>query len=77
MWLEQFLAGHLLKCCVARTDDEWKAKLGAKLHHMTEALNIATQIRAVLLQQRDKLQTDPGEWLTELFGPFFAVAVRG
>jgi glycosyltransferase involved in cell wall biosynthesis len=71
MWLKSILHADLLERCVARTDDEWKARLGAMLHNIPKALNIATRIRIVLLQQRDALQTDPGDWMAAMFGPFF------
>jgi glycosyltransferase involved in cell wall biosynthesis len=68
MWLEKFLPGSLYNLCVARTDDEWKAKLGAMLANVKKAIDDAAKIKKVLLSTRNELFATPGNWLSTMIG---------
>jgi glycosyltransferase involved in cell wall biosynthesis len=68
MWLEKFLPGSLYNLCVARTDDEWRAKLGAMLANVKKAIDDAAKIKMMLLRTRNELFATPGDWLSAMIG---------
>jgi glycosyltransferase involved in cell wall biosynthesis len=66
VWLKEVLPVSLFCLCVAHTDDEWVARLGAILSNAPAAFETASMIRAQLLDCRSELIRAAPEWLVAL-----------